>query len=97
MKLLACLASLCLFSVPAFAGEGNTFFNPTPDDQMRAMTTERPSKTDSPFSLDAGHVQIETNLFAYRGMPIERIAARENVSSSHIHKYIDASFTDRCI
>ena len=29
------------------------------------MTTERPSKTDSPFSLDAGHVQIESNLFAY--------------------------------
>ena len=27
----------------------------------------------------------------FRGMPIERIAARENVSSSHIHKYIDAS------
>ena len=65
MKSLACLASLCLFSVPAFAGEGHTLFNPTPDDQLRAMTTERPSKTDSPFSLDAGHVQIETNLFAY--------------------------------
>jgi len=54
-----------LLSGPAMSGEGNTLFNPTPDDQVRAMTTERPSKTDSPFSLDAGHVQIETNLAAY--------------------------------
>lgn len=52
-------------SQPALAGPGNTLFNPTPDSELRAMTTERPSKTDSPFSLDAGRVQIETNLAAY--------------------------------
>ena len=57
--------SLCLLAESAWAGEGNTLFNPTPDNEVRAMTTERPSKTDSPFSLDAGHVQIESNLFAY--------------------------------
>lgn len=29
----------------------------------------------------------------FGGMPIEKIAARENVSSAHVHKYIDASLT----
>jgi len=59
------MTATILFSAShAFAGENNTLFNPTPDDQMRPMTTERPSKTDSPYSLDAGHFQIETNLFA---------------------------------
>ncbi|MBL0318588.1 MAG: transporter, partial [Alphaproteobacteria bacterium] len=57
-SILASTASL------AFAGPDNTLFNPTPTDKMRAMTTERPSKTDSPFSLDAGHFQLETNLFS---------------------------------
>lgn len=61
----ASVVALCIFSAPAFAAEGHHLFNPTPDDQMRAMTTERPSKTYSPFSLDAGHVQIESNLFGY--------------------------------
>lgn len=29
------------------------------------MSTERPSKTDSPYSVDTGKVQIETNLLGY--------------------------------
>ena len=64
-RLSAVCAVLCLLSSAGYAAERNTLFNPTPDDQLRPMTTERPSKTDSPFSLDAGRVQIETNLFAY--------------------------------
>lgn len=40
-------------------------FNPTPERQMREMTTDRPDTTESPFTVDAGHVQIESNLFAY--------------------------------
>ncbi len=60
------IAAVMLASVShiACAGRGNTIFNPTPADKMRAMSTERPSKTDSAFSLDAGHFQIETNLFS---------------------------------
>jgi hypothetical protein len=50
---------------PAWAGADNTLFNPTPDDQMRPMTTERSSKADGPYSLDAGHFQIESNLYSY--------------------------------
>ena len=31
-----------------------TIFNPTPRKLWRAFNTDRPSKTDSPFTIDAG-------------------------------------------
>lgn len=58
-------SSVLMSASSAVAGEGHTLFNPTPDDQLRPMTTERPSKTDSPYSLDAGRFQIESNLYGY--------------------------------
>jgi Putative MetA-pathway of phenol degradation len=42
-----------------------TLFNPTPDFLMRKLTTDRPHTTDNPFTIDAGHVQIETNFLGY--------------------------------
>jgi hypothetical protein len=42
-----------------------SLFNPTPDRLLRDMTTDRPDTTESPFTVDAGHMQVETNLFAY--------------------------------
>lgn len=42
-----------------------SLFNPTPGRLMREMTTDRPDTTESPFTIDAGHVQIETNVFGY--------------------------------
>lgn len=42
-----------------------TLFNPTPDRLLRDLTTDRPDVTESPFTVDAGHVQIESNLFGY--------------------------------
>jgi hypothetical protein len=40
-------------------------FNPTPDRLLRDLSTDRPDTTESPFTVDAGRVQIETNLFGY--------------------------------
>jgi hypothetical protein len=40
-------------------------FNPTPDRLLRDMTTDRPDTTESPFTVDAGRIQVETNLFGY--------------------------------
>jgi hypothetical protein len=37
-------------------------FNPTPRVLMRPMSTDRPDKTESPYSVDAGHFQIESTL-----------------------------------
>lgn len=34
-------------------------FNPTPSEFMREMSADRPDKTDCPFTVDAGHFQIE--------------------------------------
>jgi hypothetical protein len=49
-----------------------TLFNPTPDKLLRDMTTDRPDITESPFTVDAGRVQVETNLFGYfRSRPDE--------------------------
>jgi hypothetical protein len=42
-----------------------TLFNPTPASAMRDMSTDRPDKTESPYTVDAGHIQIETDLVAY--------------------------------
>jgi hypothetical protein len=39
-----------------------TLFNPTPIDLRRAYNTDRPSKTDSPFTIDAGAFQIESDV-----------------------------------
>jgi hypothetical protein len=39
-----------------------TIFNPTPLDLRRAYNTDRPSKTDSPFTIDAGVFQIESDV-----------------------------------
>ena len=36
-----------------------TLFNPTPTALMREMNADRPDKTDCPFTVDAGHFQIE--------------------------------------
>ncbi|MFA5900757.1 MAG: transporter [Hyphomicrobium sp.] len=42
-----------------------SLFAPTPDGLLRDMTTDRPDMTESPFTVDAGHIQIETNLFGH--------------------------------
>lgn len=38
-------------------------FNPTPDAQMRELSTDRPDQTESPYTVDAGHFQVEMDFF----------------------------------
>src|SRR4029434_324882 len=40
-------------------------FNPTPRELMREMSTDRPDTTESPYTVDAGHYQIEMSFFDY--------------------------------
>ncbi len=42
-----------------------TLFNPTPTDCLREFDPDRPDITDSPFTVDGGHIQFETGLFSY--------------------------------
>ena len=37
-------------------------FNPVPFDQMRSFSTDRPTKSNVPYTVDAGHFQYETDL-----------------------------------
>lgn len=38
-------------------------FNPTPDDQLRSFCTDRPTKSTGPCTVDAGHFQVESDVF----------------------------------
>jgi hypothetical protein len=39
-----------------------SLFHPVPADQMRDMETDRPDRTNTPNTIDAGHVQLESGL-----------------------------------
>lgn len=73
-RMIAGVMVLALGAVPAMAAEPKQsepdksrywLFNPTPENLMRDLTTDRPDMTESPFTVDAGHVQFETNIFGY--------------------------------
>jgi Putative MetA-pathway of phenol degradation len=49
-------------STPAPDKSKYTLFNPTPIDLRRPYNTDRPSKTDSPYTVDAGVFQIESDV-----------------------------------
>ena len=42
-----------------------SLFNPTPPNAMRAFAPERPAKILNPFTVDAGHFQIESDFLTY--------------------------------
>ena len=47
---------------PAPDKSGYSVFNPTPDSALRSLTTDRPTKSNSPITVDAGRFQIESDL-----------------------------------
>ena len=49
---------------PAPDKSGYTLFNPTPASALR-FSTDRPTKSNSPVTVDAGHVQYETDFVNY--------------------------------
>lgn len=62
--LLFCLISLqVLGQKPDTSKRVYHIFKPTPKNLMRGMETDRPDITESAYSVDAGHFQIETDLF----------------------------------
>lgn len=42
-----------------------TLFNPVPTALMRPMSLDRPDKTESPYTVDAGHYQLEMDVVNY--------------------------------
>ncbi|MCH8822218.1 MAG: transporter [Planctomycetes bacterium] len=56
----------------AFAQQGAedksayNLFNPTPRHLMRDLSADRPDVTESPITVDAGHIQVELSFLDYR-------------------------------
>jgi hypothetical protein len=44
---------------------GYNLFRPTPDAFLRELATDRPDKTENPYTVDAGHFQIELDFLNY--------------------------------
>lgn len=69
-KQVAILISVTMLLAPAaFADDAPppdrsqyNLFNPVPDDQMRSFSTDRPTKSDSAYTVDAGHFQYEADM-----------------------------------
>lgn len=67
MALLMATRSLCLAGeTPERADKsGYHLFKPVPRELMRELSTDRPDKTESAYTVDAGHFQIESDLATY--------------------------------
>src|SRR5687768_3824052 len=59
------LASVSVAQEKPADKSGYDLFDPTPRELMREMSTDRPDKTESPYTVDAGHVQIEADVVTY--------------------------------
>ena len=72
-RLAAGVIFFCISAMAAIAEDagtnqdksGYTLFNPTPVALMRELNTDRPDKTESPYTVDAGHYQVESDFFTY--------------------------------
>ncbi len=66
---LCFIAALALLGgdVAAGAADKSAFnlFNPVPEAAMRELEPDRPSKTENPFTVDAGHFQLEMDFANY--------------------------------
>lgn len=67
-----CVIVLCATLMTAAVGaqelvedRSHTFFHPTPREQWREMSADRPDFTESPITVDAGAIQLEMSFFDY--------------------------------
>ena len=73
LKTLCCLLAAAAALLSARAAENAAtedkshfhLFNPTPAKLLREMSTDRPDKTESPYTVDAGHFQLEMDAVNY--------------------------------
>lgn len=57
---------------------GYNLFHPTPKKLMRDFETDRPDVTESAYTVDAGHFQLETDLFKTERDNIDKIKTVNN-------------------
>ena len=59
-------------------GTHHNIFNPTPNDSLRELATDRPDVTESAYTVDAGHFQFETDLFKSEQSKIDGVKEIDN-------------------
>jgi hypothetical protein len=71
-SLLLTLLSAAALTISGRAAEkgavdksGYTLFNPTPANLLRDLSTDRPDQTESAYTVDAGHFQLEMDFVNY--------------------------------
>src|SRR5688500_12749162 len=70
-KAVAFAVGLALLALPCARAEEPgekwqyNLFNPTPRPLMRELSTDRPDTTESPYTVDAGHFQVELSFVEY--------------------------------
>jgi len=71
------------------AGLGDVYgpFNPVPDAGLRPLTTDRPGKSSSPVTVDAGHFQLEADLFNYSYTDLDGTTTRAWSTPNVLLKY----------
>lgn len=72
----AILSSLACLAIGVAADDKSAYdlFYPTPAGLMRELSADRPDKTDSPFTVDAGHFQMEMD---FAGVTLNHGSLRE--------------------
>ena len=62
---LATCVAMALGQAAAHGQSNCTLFAPTPKDQMREFNTDRPTKSNVPWTVPCGHFQYEGDFFIY--------------------------------
>ncbi len=65
LAVASCVALLTASSALAQDKSQYTLFNPTPVEKLRPFATDRPTKAYVPYTVDAGRVQYEGDIFFY--------------------------------
>src|SRR5260370_4850374 len=67
LSITTCVAAGLMLTAAAKADDKDQYniFNPTPTDKMRDFNTARPTKSNVPYTVDAGHFQYEGDVFIY--------------------------------
>jgi hypothetical protein len=62
LLIISCVSSV-VYGQADTARKKYNLFNPVPKDKMKEMETDRPDVTESAYTVEAGHFQIESDLF----------------------------------
>ena len=89
-------AALAGEAAPAPAADQTIYdlFNPTPDSALRAFSPDRPARSSSPITVDAGRFQIESDFLNYTSTNRQGASTSTFEATDPVVKLGINSFTD---